>query len=54
VIRKGRLLVSQTKSNSDQSHTPSLSPEESAQARRWAWRFGLLALLLLPSIIVQM
>jgi hypothetical protein len=37
--------VSQAKSNPDQSQGRSLSTEESAQARRWAWRFGLLALI---------
>jgi hypothetical protein len=36
--------VHQLTRNPDRSHTPALSPEESAQARRWAWRFGLLAL----------
>ncbi|MEJ2150378.1 MAG: hypothetical protein P8Z40_12985, partial [Chloroflexota bacterium] len=37
--------VSQAKNNSDRSQARSLSTEESAQARRWAWRFGLLALI---------
>jgi hypothetical protein len=37
--------VSQAKNNSDRSQARSLSTEESAQARRWAWRMGVLALI---------